>query len=67
MDSCRGRGSFLGTRAARHLARGCGRREATFDIVWFIPALVKYCRSLRDVLIGFFFLKLTGLVSPIFL
>lgn len=37
-----------------------------FDISWFIPALVKYRASLRDVLIGSFFLQLTGLVSPIF-
>ena len=37
-----------------------------FDISWFIPALVKYRSSLRDVLIGSFFLQLTGLVSPIF-
>ena len=37
-----------------------------FDISWFIPALVKYRSPLRDVLIGSFFLQLTGLVSPIF-
>ncbi|VAW02293.1 ABC transporter, permease protein, partial [hydrothermal vent metagenome] len=37
-----------------------------FDISWFIPALVKYRRALRDVLIGSFFLQLMGLVSPIF-
>ena len=37
-----------------------------FDISWFIPALVKYRSALRDVLIGSFFLQLTGLVSPIF-
>jgi subfamily B ATP-binding cassette protein HlyB/CyaB len=37
-----------------------------FDISWFIPALVKYRAALRDVLIGSFFLQLTGLVSPIF-
>jgi ATP-binding cassette, subfamily B, bacterial HlyB/CyaB len=37
-----------------------------FDISWFIPALVKYRRPLRDVLIGSFFLQLMGLVSPIF-
>lgn len=38
----------------------------TFDVSWFIPALVKYRSALRDVLIGSFFLQLTGLVSPIF-
>ena len=37
-----------------------------FDISWFIPALVKFRSPLRDVLIGSFFLQLTGLVSPIF-
>jgi len=37
-----------------------------FDISWFIPALVKYRLPLRDVLVGSFFLQLTGLVSPIF-
>ena len=37
-----------------------------FDISWFIPALVKYRSPLRDVLIGSFFLQLTGLVSPVF-
>lgn len=37
-----------------------------FDISWFIPALVKYRRSLRDVLVGSFFLQLMGLASPIF-
>lgn len=42
-----------------------GQKRA-FDISWFIPALVKYRRPLRDVLIGSFFLQLVGLVSPIF-
>lgn len=37
-----------------------------FDISWFIPALTKYRRPLRDVLIASFFLQLMGLVSPIF-
>ena len=37
-----------------------------FDVSWFIPALVKYRSALRDVLVGSFFLQLTGLVSPIF-
>ena len=37
-----------------------------FDVSWFIPALVKYRSPLRDVLLGSFFLQLTGLVSPIF-
>jgi subfamily B ATP-binding cassette protein HlyB/CyaB len=38
----------------------------SFDISWFIPALVRYRRPLRDVLIASFFLQLMGLVSPIF-
>jgi subfamily B ATP-binding cassette protein HlyB/CyaB len=42
-----------------------GEKRA-FDISWFIPALVKYRRPLRDVLIGSFFLQLVGLASPIF-
>ncbi len=37
-----------------------------FDISWFIPALVKYRRPLRDVLIASFFLQVMALVSPIF-
>jgi len=37
-----------------------------FDIGWFIPALVRYRKPLRDVLIASFFLQLMGLVSPIF-
>jgi ATP-binding cassette, subfamily B, bacterial HlyB/CyaB len=37
-----------------------------FDISWFIPALVKYRRPLRDVLIASFFLQLMGLVTPVF-
>jgi ATP-binding cassette, subfamily B, bacterial HlyB/CyaB len=37
-----------------------------FDISWFIPALVKFRKPLRDVLIASFFLQLMGLVSPIF-
>ncbi|MEO0417795.1 MAG: type I secretion system permease/ATPase [Pseudomonadota bacterium] len=42
-----------------------GQKRA-FDISWFIPALVKYRRPLRDVLLGSFFLQLVGLASPIF-
>ncbi len=37
-----------------------------FDISWFIPALVKYRRPLRDVLIASFFMQVMALVSPIF-
>jgi ATP-binding cassette, subfamily B, bacterial HlyB/CyaB len=42
-----------------------GEKRA-FDISWFIPALVKYRKPLRDVLLGSFFLQLIGLASPIF-
>lgn len=42
-----------------------GKKRA-FDISWFIPALVKYRRPLRDVLLGSFFLQLVGLATPIF-
>ena len=42
-----------------------GQKRA-FDISWFIPALVKYRKPLRDVLVGSFFLQLVGLASPIF-
>ena len=37
-----------------------------FDVSWFIPALVKYRRLLRDVLIASLFLQLIGLVTPLF-
>jgi len=37
-----------------------------FDVSWFIPALVKYRKPLRDVLVASFFLQLMGLVSPLF-
>ena len=37
-----------------------------FDISWFIPALVKYRKPLRDVLIASFFVQLMALVSPVF-
>lgn len=43
---------------SRELMAGATR---PFDISWFIPALVKYRKPLRDVLIGSFFLQLMGL------
>jgi subfamily B ATP-binding cassette protein HlyB/CyaB len=48
---------------ARERMAGAAR---PFDISWFIPALVKYRKPLRDVLIASFFIQLMGLVSPIF-
>ncbi len=41
-------------------------QKRSFDISWFIPALVKYRKPLRDVLVGSFFLQLVGLATPIF-
>jgi ATP-binding cassette, subfamily B, bacterial HlyB/CyaB len=57
-----GRAELLLMTSREHIA---GQKRA-FDISWFIPALVKYRRPLRDVLIGSFFLQLVGLASPIF-
>jgi subfamily B ATP-binding cassette protein HlyB/CyaB len=48
---------------ARDRVAGASR---PFDVSWFIPALVKYRKPLRDVLIASFFLQVMGLVSPIF-
>ncbi|MBV7267554.1 type I secretion system permease/ATPase [Erythrobacter ani] len=45
--------------------RIAGEKRA-FDISWFIPALVKHRRALRDVLVGSFFLQVVGLATPIF-
>ena len=42
-----------------------GQKRA-FDVSWFIPAIVKYRKPMRDVLLGSFFLQLMGLASPIF-
>jgi len=42
-----------------------GEKRA-FDISWFIPAIVKYRKPLRDVLVGSFFLQVVGLATPIF-
>lgn len=48
---------------AREMMAGATR---PFDISWFIPALIKYRKPLRDVLVASFFLQLMGLVSPVF-
>lgn len=37
-----------------------------FDVTWFIPALVKYRRLLRDVLLASLFLQILGLMTPLF-
>ncbi|MEN7538831.1 type I secretion system permease/ATPase [Aurantiacibacter flavus] len=57
-----GRIDLLLMTSREHIA---GSKRA-FDVSWFIPALVKYRKPLRDVLLGSFFLQLLGLVSPIF-
>lgn len=57
-----GQADLLLMTSREHIA---GQKRA-FDISWFIPALVKYRKPLRDVLIGSFFLQLVGLASPIF-
>lgn len=57
-----GEADLLLMTSREHIA---GQKRA-FDISWFIPALVKYRKPLRDVLVGSFFLQLVGLASPIF-
>ena len=57
-----GKADLLLMTSREHIA---GQKRA-FDISWFIPALVKYRKPLRDVLVGSFFLQLVGLASPIF-
>ena len=56
-------GGFALLMTSREQIAGAARK---FDVSWFIPALVKYRRPLRDVVIASFFLQLAGLVSPIF-
>jgi len=57
-----GKADLLLMTSREHIA---GQKRA-FDIAWFIPALVKYRKPLRDVLLGSFFLQLMGLATPIF-
>lgn len=38
----------------------------SFDVTWFIPALVKYRHMLRDVLVTSFFLQILALITPLF-
>ena len=47
----------------RALLPGAGK---TFDISWFIPALIKYRKIFTEVLVASFFLQLFALVSPLF-
>ncbi|CAA7614680.1 cysteine peptidase family C39 domain-containing protein [Magnetospirillum sp. UT-4] len=39
---------------------------STFDLTWFIPAVVKYRRLFGEVLLASFFIQLFGLISPLF-
>jgi subfamily B ATP-binding cassette protein HlyB/CyaB len=59
-------GAFTGRLLLMTTREGVAGVARPFDISWFIPALVKYRKPLRDVLIASFFLQLMGLVSPIF-
>ena len=59
-------GAFTGRLLLMTTREGVAGAARPFDISWFIPALVKYRKPLRDVLIASFFLQLMGLVSPIF-
>lgn len=43
-----------------------GAAGQTFDISWFVPALMKYRRLFADVLIASFFVQLFALVTPLF-
>lgn len=40
--------------------------QASFDIRWFIPALMKYKKHFAEVLVAAFFLQLFALVTPLF-
>lgn len=40
--------------------------EGRFGFTWFIPALVKYRKILREVLLASFMLQMFGLVTPLF-
>ncbi|GAB1722784.1 MAG: type I secretion system permease/ATPase [Nitrospira sp. CR1.1] len=40
--------------------------DLTFDITWFIPAVLKYWRLLGEVVLASFFLQLFALLTPLF-
>ncbi len=40
--------------------------DVTFDLTWFIPAVVKYRRFFGEVLVASFFLQVFGLLTPLF-
>ena len=45
---------------------GLRAQDFTFDITWFIPAVLKYRRLLGEVLLASFFLQLFALLTPLF-
>ncbi|MDR4479609.1 MAG: type I secretion system permease/ATPase [Nitrospira sp.] len=45
---------------------GLRAQDLTFDIRWFIPAVLKYRRLLGEVLLASFFLQLFALLTPLF-
>ena len=57
-----GHADLLLMTSREHIA---GQKRA-FDVSWFIPAIVKYRKPMRDVLLGSFVLQLVGLATPIF-
>jgi ATP-binding cassette, subfamily B, bacterial HlyB/CyaB len=58
--------SFSGVLVLMTTRERVAGRQRSFDVSWFIPALVRYRHILRDVLIASFFLQLLALVSPLF-
>ncbi len=54
-----GRLILLATRAGQD-------RVGTFDVSWFIPAVVKYRRLFGEVLVASLFIQLFALISPLF-
>ena len=43
-----------------------GGKGSSFDISWFVPAILKYRRLFAEVLIASFFLQLAALATPLF-
>ncbi|ULA65543.1 MAG: Toxin RTX-I translocation ATP-binding protein [Nitrospira sp.] len=41
-------------------------QDRTFDVTWFIPAIVKYRNLLGEVFVASFFLQLFALLTPLF-
>lgn len=56
-----GRVILLSPRNATHLVK-----QDTFNLRWFLPALLKYRRHFAEVLIASFFIQLFALVTPLF-